>query len=154
MTYAAATQALPNWLDQSYGLYQEAGGYYTGYRGRGEKYLRGTSTANGHGSAPWYDIVPNGDRFKFTPSYSNPLLTGVLVAHLGSAVCSIRSQLWNATNTAVPADSTVVTNTRTIAPSAGYAGTFVVIASVSDGQATASRSLEVTVVEPLTLTLI
>ena len=76
------------------------------------------------------------------------------MAHLGSAVCSIRSQSWNATNTAVPADSTVVTNTRTIAPSAGDAGTLVVIASVSAGQATASRSLEVTVVEPLTVTLI
>ena len=92
MTYAAGTQALPNWLDQSYGLYQEAGGYYTGYRGRGEKYLRGTSTANGHGSAPWYDIVPNGDRFEFTASYSNPVLTGVPLAHLGSAVYSNRSQ--------------------------------------------------------------
>jgi len=47
-----------------------------------------------------------------------------------------------------------VADTLTIAPSGGYAGTSVVIASVSDGQATASRSLEVTVVEPLTVTLI
>jgi streptogramin lyase len=86
-------------LDQAYGLYEDAGGYYTNYRGQGEKYLRGTVSSqrysNGGGDF-WYYLTPNGDLFEFTPSYSNPALVGVKIASLGPAVYNDPSLLWRA----------------------------------------------------------
>jgi hypothetical protein len=148
LTYSAVAQTLPYWLKQTYGLYEDAGGYYTNYRGQQEKYLRGTISANNYSdpNGYWYYILPNGDLFEFTPPYTNQALVGALVAHLGSAVYNDPSLLWNAQNTAVPTTLSISSNVLTITPNASYTGTFVVIASVSDGQASASRAFKVTVV--------
>jgi hypothetical protein len=147
LAYSATARTLPSWLKSTFGLYQDPGGYFTSYRGQGEKYLRGTASASGYNDSGgyWYYILPNGDLYEFTPPYSNPVLTGTLVAHLGTAIYDDPSLLWNASNVAVSATLTVSTNTLAVAPNAGYTGTFVVIATVSDGQATASRSFKVAV---------
>src|SRR5262249_18746455 len=131
LTYSAQAQTLAYWLRQTYGIYQDAGGYYTSYRGQGEKYLRGKVSASGYangGGDFWYYLLPNGDLYEFTPPYTNSALTGALVAHLGTSVYNDPTQLTNATNTAVPATLTVSGNQLTIAPNSGYTGTFVVIA--------------------------
>jgi hypothetical protein len=148
LTYSALAETQPYWLKQTYGIYEDSGGYYTNYRGQQEKYLRGKVSANSYnngGGDYWYYILPNGDLYEFTPPYTNLALTGVLVAHLGTAVYNDPSLLWNAQNTAVPATLSVTGNQLMITPNAGYTGTFVVIASVSDGQTSASRTFRVTV---------
>ena len=52
LTYSAVAESLPYWLDQTYGLYENANGYSTNKRGQGEKYLQGTVSANSYKSAP------------------------------------------------------------------------------------------------------
>jgi len=64
---------------------------------------------------------------------------------LGVAYYSNPSLLLNAQNSAVPAILSVSRNQLAITPNTGYTGTFVVIASVSNGQASASTSFKVTV---------
>ena len=99
LTYSASAETLTYWLEQTYGFYEDPGGYYTGYRGQQEEYLRAKVSANGYntgGIDPWYYILPNGDLYEFTPPYTNPALTGVLVAQLGTAVYNDPSLLWNA----------------------------------------------------------
>src|SRR5262249_31896911 len=145
------------YLESTLGLFEDSGGYYTNTRGGGEKYLRGTVSSQGYTASggPWYYILPNGDFYEFTPSYSNPSLTGVLVAHLGVAVYNDPSLLWNAQNTVVPTTLSVSNNVLRITPSASYTGTFEVIASVSNGTFSASQPFAVTVqgntVQPPTL---
>lgn len=70
-----------------YGLYLRDGSTYTNARGQQEKYFGGTSSLNGYyePAGYWYYILPNGDLYEFTPPYANPVLTGVLVAQLGTA---------------------------------------------------------------------
>jgi subtilisin family serine protease len=148
LTYSAQAESLPYWLKQTYGIYEDPNGYYTNYRGQQEKYLRGTSSASNYSDPTgyWYYILPNGDLYEFTPPYTNLALTGALVAHLGSAVYNDPSLLWNASNSAVPATLSVTNNVLTITPNAGYTGTFGVVATDSNGQASASQSFRVTVV--------
>jgi glucose/arabinose dehydrogenase len=147
LTYSAVAQTLPYWLKQTYGIFQDPGGYYTNYRGQQEKYLRGTISANNYSdpNGYWYYILPNGDLFEFTPPYTNPALVGALVAHLGSAVYNDPSLLWNAQNTVVPTMLSIAGNVLTITPDPSYTGTFVIIASASDGQLSASRPFKVIV---------
>jgi hypothetical protein len=149
LTYSATAETQTYWLQQTYGIYEDAGGYYTNYRGQQEKYLRGKVSANGYsngGGDFWYYILPNGDLYEFTPPYTTAPLTGALVAHLGVAVYNDPSLLWNAQNTAVPVTLTLSGQVLTIAPGAGYIGTFVVIATVSDGFGnSASQAFTVTV---------
>ena len=61
------------------------------------------------------------------------------------------SLLWNAQNTTVPATLAVSGNQLTITPSGSYTGTFVVLASASDGLSTATGSFTVSVYPPPTL---
>jgi len=148
LTYAATAETQTYWLRQTYGIYEDAGGYYTNYRGQQEKYLRGKVSANGYsngGGDFWYYILPNGDLYEFTPTYTTTTLTGVLVADVGVAVYNDPSLLWNASNVAVPVTLGVSGNELTITPNAGFTGVFYVIAAVTDGHATASRAFQVTV---------
>jgi hypothetical protein len=148
LTYSAQAESLPNWLKQTYGIYEDLNGYYTNNRGQQEKYLRGKFSADGYnngGGDYWYYILPNGDLYEFTPPYTNLSLTGALVAHLGTSVYTDPSQLWNAQNTAVATTLGIAGDVLTITPNTGYTGAFVIIASVSDGQANASQALKVTV---------
>src|SRR5262249_45024945 len=55
------------------------------------------------------------------------------------------SRLYNAQPATIPVRLSVTLNQLTIAPNAGYVGTFVVIATVSDGLATAQQTFRVTV---------
>ena len=155
LTYAATALTQTYWLQQTYGLYENPVGYLTNFRGEQEKYIQGAASANGYpngGGGFWYYILPNGDLYEFTPPYSNGALTGVLVADVGVAVYNDPSLLWDAQNTAVPVTLSVSGNVLTIAPGAGYTGTFVVVASVNDGPGnSASQALDVTVTAPPTL---
>ena len=73
-------------LQKKYGFKQYNGSYYLNTRGQQEKYLVGTSSANGYvekSGLYWYYILPNGDFYEFTPPYTTTALTGKLVARLG-----------------------------------------------------------------------
>ena len=99
LTYAASAETQTYWLQQTFGFYEDQGGYYTNDRGQEEVYLRAKVSVNGYntgGMAPWYYILPNGSLYEFTPSYANPALDGVLVAQLGAAVYNDPSLLWTA----------------------------------------------------------
>jgi hypothetical protein len=75
LTYGATAETQLFYLKSTYGIYEDAGGYYTNYRGQHEKYLRGKVSANGYsdgGSDFWYYILPNGDLYEFTPPYTTP----------------------------------------------------------------------------------
>jgi RHS repeat-associated protein len=147
LSFTVTAEAQLYWLDQAYGFYEDAGGYYTNYRGQQEKYLRAPVSAGGFRTAldPWYSIQPNGDLYEFTPPYSDPALVGVLVAHLGTAAYDDPSLLTGATNVAPSVSVSVTGNRVTITPASGYAGTFVVTATVTDGPSSASRSFTVNV---------
>jgi subtilisin family serine protease len=154
LTYAASAESQLYWLEQTYGFYEDNGGYYVGFRGQQEKYLRARVSIDGYntgGIDPWYYLLPSGDLYEFTPPYTNPALTGALVAHLGAAVYSNPALLWNAQNTPVPATLAVAGNQLTITPAAGSSGMFLVTASVTDGQSAASTSFAVTVSQSLAL---
>jgi len=147
LTYSAQAQNQAYWLKQKYGIALDGGGYYTNLRGAQEKYLRGSFSASNYSDPGgyWYYLLPDGDLFEFTPPYSNSALVGALVAHVGQAVYNDPSLLWNAQPTAVPVALSIANNVLTVTPNPSYTGTFLVIASVSDGQASASRTFNVTV---------
>ena len=71
LTYSAQAESLPYWLEQTYGLYEDANGYRTNARGQNEKYLQGTVSADGYTSTGsfWYYLLPNGNLYEFTPPY-------------------------------------------------------------------------------------
>jgi len=148
LTYGATALTQLYWLNSTYGFYEDAGGYYTNYRGQMEEYLRGKVSANGYsngGGDFWYYILPDGDLYEFTPPYTTTALTGALVADVGVAVYDDPSLLWNASNVAVPVTLLVSGNQLTITPNTGFTGVFYVIATATDGYATASRAFQVTV---------
>jgi hypothetical protein len=149
LTYSAVAETQPYWLESTFGLYEDSGGYYANARGSGEKYLRGTVSSQGYTVAggPWYYILPNGEFYEFTPSpdYVHMPLNGVFLAHLGVAVYNDPSLLWNAQNIAVPVTLSVSGNQLTITPNPSYSGIFVVIATASDGLLSASQAFKVTV---------
>ena len=157
LTYSASAETQLYWLEQTYGFYEDPNGYYTDARGQQEVYLRAKVSVNGYntgGVDPWYYILPNGNLYEFTPPYTNPPLTGVFMAQVGTAVYDDPSLLWNAQNTAVPATLVVSGNQLTITPSGSYTGTFVVDASDSDGLSSATSSFTVSVYPPPTLAAI
>jgi hypothetical protein len=148
LTYTAQAQTLAFPLMQKYGLYEDAGGFYTNFRGQQEKYLRGKASANNYnngGGDYWYYILPSGDLYEFTPPYTNQTLTGALVAHLGTAFYADPTLLTNATNAASLATLTVSGNQLTITPAAGTSGSFVIVVTASDGSLSSSESFDVTV---------
>ncbi len=154
LTYSATAEALPFWLVQTYGLYEDPSGYRTNERGGNEKYLRGKVSASGYntgGQDPWYYLLPNGDLYELAPPYSSTL-SGSLVANLGAAVYNNPALLTGAANAVVPVSLTIANNALTVAPSAGYAGSFEVIATVSDGVDTASQPIRVAVAQSPTPT--
>jgi hypothetical protein len=140
-------QSLPYTLNQSYQFHEDTGGYYQGYRGQQEKYLRAKVSASNYsngGGDFWYYILPNGDLYEFTPPYSNSALAGNLVAHLGTSVYNDPSLLYNAQNTGVTLS--VSGNQLTIAPNSGFVGPFFVIVTVNDGHGNSvSQRFKVTV---------
>ncbi len=149
LTYGAVAQTQCYWLNQTYGFFEDSGGYYLNYRGKQEKYLRAEISANNYGRAygiPWYYVLPNGDLYEFTPDYSRSSLVGVLLTNVGVAVYNDPSLLWNAQNVAVPVSLTISSNNLTIVPNVGYGGIFYVVASVNDNQGNlAYQSFAVTV---------
>ena len=149
LTYSASAQPLPYALNQAYGFYEDVNGYHTNYRGQQEKYLRAKVSADGYdggGGDYWYYILPDGDLYEFTPPYANGPLAGAFVASLGAAAYNDPSLLWGAQPAAVPVSLAVSGDQLTIAPASGYAGTFAVVATVSDGHGNqASQPFDVTV---------
>ncbi len=124
-------------LDQQYGFYY-AGSYYTNSWGLDEKWLLGTGDQ-------WYLLLPNGELRRYAGSYSATLGASALLATLPGAIYTDPGLLWNASNALVAVVYQVTGNQLVIDPPAGFAGSFVVEVTVSDGQATASRTFTVTV---------
>jgi hypothetical protein len=148
LTYSATAETQAYYLKSTLGLYLDPGGLYTNYRGQGEEYLRGTSSANNFnngGGDFWYYILPGGDLYEFTAPYVTPALTGTLVAHLGVAYYNDPTLLTDASSSPPPVTLGVAGNELTITPGDGYTGTFVVVATADDGQASTSTSFKVTV---------
>ncbi|HEV3311275.1 MAG TPA: DUF4347 domain-containing protein [Chloroflexota bacterium] len=150
-TFTAQAQTLPSWLEQTYGFYEDPGGYFLNMRGQQEKYLRAKVSANGYGTstgAPWYYILPGGDLYELTPTYTGSALRGALVAHLGAAYYANPALLTGATFTSVPASFSFVGNSQLVAtPPPGYNGTFVITVGYGDGVLSTSRSFRVTVTD-------
>jgi hypothetical protein len=154
LSYSATAESLPYWLENTYGLYEDSGGYNTGARGGDEKYLRAKVSANGYntgGQDPWYYLLPNGDLYELAPPYSSTL-TGALVASLGPAVYADPTLLTAAKATSIPVTISIANNALSLAPANGLTGSFEVIASVSDGIDTAAQPFRVTVVQTPTIT--
>ena len=152
LTFSATAQSLPYWLEQTYGLYRDASGYHTGQRGASEKYLRGKVSSQGYaaqGTDYWYYLLPSGDVYELAPPYAGAALAGVKVASLGATVYSDPTVLSFATPTAIPVALSIDNSVLNVATVGNYAGTFVVVASVSDGVDTASRAFRV-VIRPQT----
>jgi hypothetical protein len=148
LTYSATAETLAYQLKSSYGLYLDPGGLYTNYRGQGEVYLRGTTSANNFnngGGDFWYYILPGGDLYEFTAPYVTPALTGTFVAHLGVAYYDDPTLLTNATNVAQTTSLSVAGNQLTIAPADGSAGSFLVDVTASDGLLSDTKTFRVTV---------
>jgi titin len=148
LTYSATAETQLYYLKSTYGFYQFDGSYFTNHRGQQEEYLRAKVSYdryNTGGVDPWYYVLPNGDLYEFAPPYNNQTLTGVLVAHLGTAVYNNPALLWNASSVAPPVTLAVSGNQLTITPSSSFVGVFYVIATDTDGHASASQTFQVTV---------
>ena len=119
-------------LDQQLGL-SPMSAYYMNFQGHNEKWLQGNDAQ--------YCVLPNGElrRWRDTAYTYGP---AGLVATLDSTFWTDPSRLWDAK----PAPTlTVQGNQLTIDPAANFVGSFQVEASVSDGQASASRVFTVIV---------
>jgi hypothetical protein len=148
LTYSATAQSQLFYLKSTLGLYQDAGGLYTNFRGQGEKYLRGKVSFDNYtnqGTDYWYYLLPDGNLYEFTPSYTNPSLVGALVAQVGTAVYSNPALLTGATNSSVPLNLSVAGNQLTLSTPSGVAGTFVVTVTASDGTLSSSDNFLVNV---------
>src|SRR5262249_19896851 len=121
LSFSAQTLSQAYYLDQQLGLV--SGGLFYNWGGAQDKWFQG-------GGGAWYYMLPDG-RFYH---WSGTGLTGALVATLDVAYYNDPARLYNAVPEAVNATATVNGSTLTIDPSTGYAGTFYVTVSASDGR--------------------
>jgi uncharacterized protein YkwD len=130
LTYSATVQSQAFTLDQQYGFYA-AGGLFTNYWGRGEKWFKG--------NGGWYFIEPDGEVWRVGTTAGSTSLVGRLeVAYFHDP-----SKLWNATR---GGRVSISGNNLTVTPEAGFVGRLTVTATVSDGRGgSASRTFIVTV---------
>jgi hypothetical protein len=133
---AAGGNSLAYQMKQQHGLYF-GGNLYTNLRGANEKYLQGTG-------GTWFFLLPDGRFYRWNSSISD----GTLLATFDATYHADPSLLYNATagGGAAPATVTRSGNQLTVAPTAGYTGTFAVTVSISDGSITTTRTFNVTVV--------
>ena len=122
LTYSAQAMTLGYWLKQQLGL-TYTGDYYLNSLGHGEKWLLGAGKT-------WYAITPTGQLFR-SAGWS-------LVADLDPSYYVNPSLLFNAQPT-VPVALTVTGSQLTINRTPGFANTFVVYVTVSDGSVTNSK---------------
>ncbi len=113
------------------------GSYYTNYHGAQDKWV---SSQNGD----FYGLFPNGDVRQWQGTIGATLSSQGLVATLGPSFYADPSLLWSAANPP-PVVLTFSGNQLTVDPPAGYAGSFGVEVTVSDGTTTAVRTFSVTV---------
>src|SRR5262249_6258098 len=119
-------------LDQRLGL-SYMGSYSTSFQGRQEKWMQGTDAQ--------YCILPNGELRRWRNSVYTYGRQG-LVATLDASFYVTPSKLWNAK---LPVTVSVSGNQLTLTPASTFSGTVTVVASVSDGMATTTRSFNVEV---------
>jgi hypothetical protein len=113
--------------------------YYTNAWGFNEKWLQ----AKG---GQWYFILPDGELREALGGKSANLAAYPLIANLGVSFYADPSQLWNVQAAATSGVTLSISgNQLTIQPPAGYTGAFQVQATVTDGQASASQTFQVTV---------
>ena len=114
------------------------GNYYTNRRGANEKWIVGT------GSVSYY-ILPNGELHRWTGS----LASSPLVAQLNATYWQTPRRLTEA-GAPTPGPTTGLDlrldgNTLTLTPTVGVLGTYHVLVSATDGNATVTRSFHVAV---------
>jgi subtilisin family serine protease len=144
LTYTAQIQGGQSQSATAYHLKQQlgltyAGSYYTNSWGLNEKWLQGSG-------GQWYIILPVGELRKWSSTLTATLAPAALIATFDPSYYNDPSRLWNAQPATAPAISISVTGNQVrIQPPSGYTGTFTVQVTVSDGQASASQSFQVTV---------
>ncbi|MBI1916750.1 MAG: hypothetical protein HYS12_18750, partial [Planctomycetes bacterium] len=136
ITYSARALGSPHPLVAQLGLFY-LGEYFTGYHGYHEKWLGGPG-------GTFYGLFPGGELRKWLGNITDTLSAKGLVATVGRSFYDDPSLLLDP-----PAPANVRLwvngNVLTIDPPVTFAGSFVVEASVSDGQDSASRRFSVTV---------
>jgi hypothetical protein len=145
LTYSAEAWPLLFWMEKRYVFDKATSGYIDGQLGMHEKYLTGKVSSLGfawQGTDYWYYLLPSGDLYELVPPYTGPVV-GVKVASLGAAVYADPTLLFAATKTAVPVTLSVDNNILNVATTGTYAGSFIVVASVSDGIAGAGQAFRV-----------
>jgi hypothetical protein len=131
---------------QAYALNQQlgltfTGNYYQNWLHANEQWMMGNSG--------WYFILPNGELHAWDGNTSSAS-TSPLVATLDPSVYADPSLLWNAAAPTTPAVNASVdaTGQVTLAPPAGYVGTFLVTATAADANFSVSQSFHVAVTDP------
>jgi subtilisin family serine protease len=130
-------------LDQSLGLYQWQGSYWTNLRGYGEKYL--ASATNGV-QAPCF-ILPNGELYRWGGSIDG----STLIARLSSAYYANPALLHEAAAPALApladgVSANVSGNVLTIVRGTSFNDNFFVRVNVSDGQTSVGETFKVSLV--------
>jgi hypothetical protein len=126
-------------LDQQLG-FSFPGSYNQNAHGANEKWLNSTL------SGDWYCILPNGELRKWSGSWPATMAQGGLISTLNASYHADPSKLWNAPPAVTPAVGLSFAGAQlTVDPAPSVVGTFFVEVTVSDGQATATRTFRVTV---------
>jgi hypothetical protein len=126
----ARSEAQAYVLHQALGLYSAGNDYYN-WGGKQEKWLQGSG-------GQWYFLLPSGAFYRWDGS---PQATGTLLATVDPSYWSDPQDLRNA-----PISWSVSGDVLTLAPAAGYVGSFWVTATADDGHGhTASQSFALTV---------
>jgi subtilisin family serine protease len=146
LTYSAQLQTNGG---QAYQLRQQlgltyAGSYYLNSWAQNEEWLQGSGTS-------WYFILPTGNLYRWAGTMTDSLKPANQLASLSPSYYADPSLLWNAQpGGSPPVTVAVAGNVLYVATSPGYAGTFQVNVTASDGQQSTTQTVTVTVVLPQT----
>ncbi len=140
LTYSARVidLAATAWtLDSQYG-FNTTGNYLQNQAGANEKWLRDRNLA-------WYIVLPNGELRRWAGALADSLKPANLITTYDATYWADPTKIWYAPYVApLPVSLSFVGNKLTIQETRSYAGTFTVVASVSDGTVITSRSFTVT----------
>jgi hypothetical protein len=141
LTFRASVQA-PNagayQLNQQYAFRPSNDAYYLNLTGNNEKWLISKNNE-------WYTLLPNGNLYHWVQTIQNTLTAANLIATLDPSVYMEPRLLWNANPTSPPAITiSFQGNQMTIQRPATLTGVFFIDVTVSDGWASAKRTIQVT----------
>ena len=137
LTYSAVIESAELFLDQTLDL-NFTGDLFENFGGQQEKWLLG-----GDGRT-WYQVEPDGNFYRWL---GGSVLNRELVARVSTAAYDDPALLYDAQPGGVvpPVTATVTGNVVTLDPTAGFNGSFTVVATVSDGELSDTESFLVNV---------